>query len=239
MRFRNVLVSVMVLMMSAAFVLAAESTTPQRTRRGGSRGRRSLSSLLGLLSLEQVQKELKIQTADIAKIKAISDKLRAEMRAKYTELRKIEDTDKRHAKYAELRAQYESSSRKQLHDVLSREQMIRLYQIRSQYRAVTETLASKYVAGKLKLTDDQKAKIAKVGSDSRTKRYAIYRTLRNADAAKRAEAFKKLRELSAEADKQALALLTDAQRKTFEEMKGKKFELAAPTPSAKKKPAGK
>jgi Spy/CpxP family protein refolding chaperone len=222
-KMRNVLVSVMVLMMAATFAVAADA--PARRRGGSSRGGRSRSSLLGLLSLEQVQKELKIQKADVAKIKAVSDKLRADMRKQYPELRKIKDSAKRRAKYAELRAQYDSNSRKQLQDVLSREQMIRLYQIRSQNRAVTETLASKYVAEKLKLTADQKTKIAKVGADSQTKRYAIYRTMRDADEKKRTAARKKLGEISAEADKAALELLTKEQKKAFEKMKGKKFEI--------------
>ena len=225
-RMQNVLVSVMVLMMGAAFVMAAESAAPRRSRRG-----RSRSSLLGLLSIEQVQKELKVKEADVAKIKTISEKLRAEMRKQYTELRKIEDADKRRAKFAELRTQYDSNSRKQLHDVLSREQMRRLYQIRAQYRAVTDTLSSKYVADKLKLTDKQKTEIAKIGADSRTKRYAIYRTMRDANEKKRAEAREKIRELSAE---QALALLTDEQSKAFEKMKGKKFEIKTPSREPKK-----
>ena len=226
-RMRNVLVSVTVLMMGAAFVIAAEPAA-RRSRRG-SRG-----SLLGLLSIEQVQKELKVKEADVAKIKTISEKLRAEMRKQYTELRKIKDEAERRAKFAELRTQYDGKARKQLHDVLSREQMSRLYQIRAQTRAVADTLASKYVADKLKLTDKQKTEIAKISADSRTKRYAIYRTMRDADEKKRTEAREKIRELSAEADKQALALLTDEQSKLFEKMKGKKFEFKTPAREPKK-----
>ncbi|MDP6046063.1 MAG: hypothetical protein QGH94_15715 [Phycisphaerae bacterium] len=197
MRITNVLA---VLMMSAVFVLAAEPAKPQRSRRG-SRGGRIRSSLLGLLSIDQVRDELKVNEEAAGKIKAISEKLRAGMRGKYTELRKIKDDAERRAAYEKLRTEYDSSSRKQLGEVLAREQMIRLYQIRSQYRAVSDTLASKYVAGKLKLTDDQKTKAAKIGADSRAKRYAIYRTMRGADEAKRTEARKKLSEISAQADK--------------------------------------
>lgn len=220
MRIRNVMVAATVLMMSAVFVLAAENAPRRR-----SGGRRSRSSLIGLLGIEKVRKELKVTDAAAAKIKAIGAKLRAEMRKKYTELRKIKDADKRRAEFAKLRTEYDRNSHKQLHDVLSREQMRRLYQIRSQYRAVTDTLASKYVAGKLKLTDEQKAKIAKIGADAYAKRRALYSGMRNADEAKRTEARKKSGELRAEADKQALAVLTPAQKKTFEEMKGKKFEI--------------
>ena len=223
-RMRNVLVSVTVLMMGAALVLTAEPAAAQRARRGGSRGGRS-SSLLGLLSNEQVQKELKVEEADVAKIKTISDKLRAEMRKQYTELRKIEDADKRRAKMTELRTQFESNARKQLQDVLSKEQMVRLHQIRMQTRSVTETLAGKDVADKLKLTDDQKKKIADIAADYRKKRSAMPRTGRDATADQRAAASKKRSELSAAADKQALEVLTEEQSKAFEKMKGAKFEL--------------
>ena len=221
MRIRNVTVAAMVLMMSAAFVLAAENT-PRRRRSGG---RRSRSSLIGLLGNEKVRKELKVTDAAAAKIKAIGEKLRADMGKKYTELRKIKDADKRRAEFAKLRTEYETNSHKQLHGVLSRDQMRRLHQIRAQYRAATDTLGSKYVAGRLKLTDEQKAKIAKIGADTYTKRRALYSGMRDANEAKRTEVRKKSGELRAEADKQALAVLTPAQQKTFEEMKGKKFEI--------------
>ncbi|MDP6635927.1 MAG: hypothetical protein QGG42_13590 [Phycisphaerae bacterium] len=235
-RIRNVLVSVMVLVMGVAFVSAAEEARPRRSR-GGSRSGRVRTSLLGLLSNELVQKDLKVKEDEIAKIKKINDTLRADMRKQYTELRKIKDAGKRRTKMGELRTQYENNARKQLQDVLSRDQMIRLYQIRSQYRAVTDTLASTYVAKKLKLTDDQKTKAAKIGSDERTKRYEIYRTLRDADEKKRAEAYKKLGQLRADADKTALELLTEEQREELEKMKGKKLELRTPKGETKKKPA--
>ncbi len=224
-----------VLMIGAAFVMAAEPAKKPRRSRGG----RMRSSLLGLLSSDQVRAELKVSDEAAGKIKKISEKLRADMRAKYGEMRKIKDETERRAAYEKLRTEYDSSSRKQLHEVLAREQMIRLYQIRSQYRAVSDTLSSKYVAGKLKLTDEQKAKAARIGADSRTKRYAIYKTMRGADEAKRTEARKKLSEIRIEADKQALAMLTEGQRKTLEEMKGKKFEFKTNDGDAKKKPAGK
>ena len=210
-----------VLMISVAFVAAAEPAKKPKRSRGG----RMRSSLLGLLSSDQVRAELKVSDEAAGKIKKISEKLRADMRAKYGEMRKIKDETKRRASYEKLRTEYDSSSRKQLHEVLAREQMIRLYQIRSQYRPVTDTLASKYIAEKLKLTDDQKTKIAKVGADSQTKRYAIYRTLRDADEKKRTAARKQLGEISAQADKDALELLTKEQKELFEKMKGKKFEI--------------
>ncbi|MBT3202273.1 MAG: hypothetical protein HN350_20430, partial [Phycisphaerales bacterium] len=90
---------------------------------------------------------------------------------------------------------------------------------------VTDTLASKYVAEKLKLTAAQKTAIAEISTDSRAKRSKIYGTLRNADEKKRTEARKQLGEISAKADEAALKQLTKEQKKAFEKMKGKKFEI--------------
>ena len=61
--------------------------------------------------------------------------------------------------------------------------------------------------------------------------------MRDANEAKRAEASKKLSEISAEADKQALELLTEEQSKAFEKMKGEKFELKRTPREPTKKPA--
>ena len=226
-RMRKVLVLVTVLMMVAVFVLTAEPAEAQRTRggtRGGSRGG-SRGSLTELLSNEQVQKELKLTEADVAKIKAINEKLRTDRTAQYTELRKIKDADERRAKYAELRAESSAKVLKQFQDVLSKKQMDRLQQISTQQQSALESLSSKSVADKLELTDAQKKKITEIAADYRAKRSKLPQTARDATAEQRAAASKKRSELTAAADKQALELLTDKQSKAFEEMKGEKFEL--------------
>jgi len=215
---------VMVLALGIAFVIAAETPTPRRPRRRSGRGLRS-GRLLSLVANEQVQKELKLKEEQIAKVKKVNEKLTAEIRKEYTELRKIEDRAKRRAKYTELAKKFDGKAREELGKVLAREQMIRLYQIRMQFRAVTDSLASRYVAGKLKLTDEQKKKVADIAKDSRAKRYEIYGSMRNADEKKRAEARKKLQKIREDADKKALEVLTADQNKAFQAMKGKKFEL--------------
>jgi Spy/CpxP family protein refolding chaperone len=223
-RVRSVLV--MALVLGAAFVAAAQGQeqAPQRSRRGSARGP-SRGSLLGLLRLEQVQKELKLNEEQLAKVKKVTEELTAEMRKQYTALREIEDREKRQAKMTELADQYDQKAREKLRDVLAREQTMRLYQIRVQVRAVLESLTSRYVADRLKLTEEQKKKLAKINKDVQAKRSELFRDMRDASQEQRTEAFQKYRKLRSDADKEALAVLTAEQNKAFEEMKGKKIEL--------------
>ena len=77
----------------------------------------------------------------------------------------------------------------------------------------------------MKLTDEQKEKLAQIQKDARAKRSELMSGLRNADAEQRREAMAKARELRTDADKKALEILTDEQKEAFEKMKGEKIEL--------------
>ncbi|MCH8044704.1 MAG: Spy/CpxP family protein refolding chaperone [Planctomycetes bacterium] len=214
-RFQSSLVVVLALSLSAAFAAQA-----QAQGRGGSR-----SSLLGLLRIEQVQKELKLDDEAVAKVGKLREKIRGELTEPYTAARKIEDREKRFAKYVELRNQSDRKAREGLRDVLEREQMMRLYQIRMQVRAVADSLENRYVARRLKLTDEQKEKLAKINKDARAKRSKLFSGLRDASDEQRREAFEKFRKLRTKTGEQALALLTAEQKKAFEDMQGEKIEL--------------
>ena len=215
-RARSLLVMLLAVALGAAFVAQAHAQ-----RSGG----RSRGSLLGLLAIEQVQKELKLNDEAVAKVEKLREKIRGEMAEQYSAAREIEDRENRSAKYAELRDQYDQKAREGLRDLLAREQMIRLYQIRLQVRAVVESLESRYVAAKLKLTDDQKAKLAAISKDAQAKRSELFSGMRDAGDEQRRAAFEKFRKLRAETDEKALGVLTAEQKKTFEDMKGEKIEL--------------
>ena len=109
--------------------------------------------------------------------------------------------------------------------ILPREKMIRLYQIRLQVRAVVDSLANKYVSGKLKLTDEQKAKLAQIVKDSQAARSELYGSMRDASEEQRREAYAKYRKIRSDADEKALGLLTAEQKEALEKMKGEKIEL--------------
>ncbi len=142
-----------------------------------------------------------------------------------TALREIEDRVQRRAKMTELRDQTDRKVREQLGNVVEREQLMRLYQIRLQVRAVVESLANEYVSGRLELTDDQKNKLDEVNKRLAAQQSEVYATMRDASDEQRTEAFQKLREIRGDADSEALALRTAEQKAACEEMKGEKFEL--------------
>ena len=178
-----------------------------------------------MLGIEQVQKELKLNDEVGAKVEKLREKLREEMTEQYSAAREIEDRDKRFAEYAELRDQYDQKAREVLHDVLAREQMMRLYQIRLQVRAVVDSLENRYVSRRLELTDEQKEKLATISKDAQAKRSELFSGMRDASDEQRREAFEKYRKLRRETDGQALGVLTAEQKKAFEDMNGKKIEL--------------
>ena len=82
---RRVLVPVTVLALGAALAAAAVAQAPQGPRRGFGMGS-SRGSLLGLLRIEQVQKELKLSEENVAKVTELREKLATEMREKFAAL---------------------------------------------------------------------------------------------------------------------------------------------------------
>jgi len=221
--------SYVVFLLVSAFVtvlIAATQAEAPRGRRGFGRMR---GSLLGLLRVEQVQKELKLSEDQVAKVNEIGEKLREAMREQYAGLRDIEDMQERRAKMTELSNQFDRKARGELREVLSREQMMRLYQIRVQVRRTLDALNNRRIAGRLKLTDEQKEKAAALDKATQDKVTKAYAPLRDLSQEERREKMAELREkttkLREEAEKKALGLLTAEQKEALEKMKGEKFEL--------------
>ena len=212
------------MVLAGAFAATAMAQAPEGSRRGSGRGM-SRGSLIGLLRIEQVQKEMKLSEEQTAKVREVVEKLGTEMREQYTALREIEDRQERMEKTAALSDEIDGKVREQLRDVVPREQMMRLYQIRMQIRSVTDSLENRYVAGRLKLTDDQKAKLAEVAKEAQAKMSELYGKMRDASQDQRSEMYQKFRSIRSEGDEKALGVLTAEQKQAFEEMKGEKIEL--------------
>ncbi len=226
-RVRSYLVLVLVFaVVTVSFAAVAAQAPGGRRGFGGTRG-----SLLGLLRMEQVQKELKLTEEQIGKVSQISEKLRAEMREQYAGLRDIEDMQERRAKMTELSDQFDRKARGELREVLSREQTMRLFQIRLQARGTLDALNNRWIAGRLELTDEQKEKAAALDKATQDKVTEAYAPLRDLSQEERREKMTELREkitkLREEAEKKALGLLTAEQKESFEKMKGEKFEMPA------------
>jgi len=222
-RSKSLWVSVIALTLGGAFVAAQG----QDAAGGRGRGTRGLGrdSLLGLLGMEPVQKDLQLTEEQGEKVKKITEDLTAAMRKDFEGLQSIEDQAARREKMTELSAKYEQKACEQLGGALSKEQMDRLGQVRMQVRSTVESLGEKSVAEKLKLKKDQAEKIAQIAKDAQAKRTELFRSMRDATQEQRTEAYAKYRKAREDADKEALAVLTEAQQKAFEELKGKKIDL--------------
>ena len=223
-RFRRLTVLAMALVLGAASACAAQAQAAEGPQRGSGRGF-NRGSLLGLLRLEQVQKEMKLNDDQTAKVKELVEKLRAEMREQYAALREIEDRAQRRAKITELSDQFDGKVREQLRDVVPREQMMRLYQIRMQVRPVVDSLSNRYIVRRLELTEEQKKKVAEIAEETQAKQGKLFSAMRDASDEQRSEAFQKLRRIRGDAGEKALAVLTAEQKEAFENMKGEKIEL--------------
>jgi Spy/CpxP family protein refolding chaperone len=223
-RVRSWLVLAMVLVLAVAFTSAAVAQEREGSRRGSGRGF-SRGSLLGLLRMEQVQGEMKLSEEQTAKVQKLVEKLGTELREQYTALREIEDRQEMIKKATALGDEFDGKVREQLRDLVEREQIMRLYQIRMQVRSAVDSLSNRYVAGRLDLTDEQKKKLAEIAKDSQAKQSELFGTFRDATAEQRTEAYQKFRKIRSDADEKALAALTAEQKVAFEEMKGEKIEL--------------
>jgi Spy/CpxP family protein refolding chaperone len=226
-RLSSCLVLILLFAFVAVTVSTAQAEAPSSRRGfGDARG-----SLLGLLRLEQVQKELKVSEDQVTKVNAVSEKLREEMREQYAALRDIQDMQERRTKMTELSNQLDEKARGQLREVLSREQMMRLFQIRMQVRPTLDALNNRWIAGRLELTDEQKKKAAELDKATQDKMTEAYAALRDLSQEERREKMAELREkitkLREDAEQKAVGLLTAEQKEAFEKMKGEKFELPA------------
>lgn len=214
----------------AFWAVAMISAAEAQAQRSGGRGYGAWrGSFLGLLRVEEVQKELKLNEDQIGKIREIGQKLRAEMREQFAGLREIEDRQERRTKATELGNQLDEKARGKIREVLSGEQMIRLYQVRLQVRGTVYGLNHPWVAERLKLTDEQKKKAADLDKTTREKTSEAFSGLRDLSAEARREKFaevlQKVRKIRADANEQALGLLNAEQKEQFEGFKGEKFEL--------------
>ena len=227
-RARDCLAIALALVLGAAVGTAAGAQPAGAAPRGAGFMART-GSFLGLLGAEKVQKELKLSDAEVAKTQEIGKKLGAEMREPFAGLREIQDRRKAWAKMTELLQQFDEKARGQLRDVLSQEQLMRLYQVRLQVRGPVYGLNNSWIAERLKLTDEQKKKGAKIDAAMQEKIYELLGGLRDLTPEQRrekmAEVGEKYNKIRNEADKQALGLLTAEQKEALEKLKGEKFEL--------------
>jgi Spy/CpxP family protein refolding chaperone len=156
-----------------------------------------------ILRNEQIQKELEIVDDQLQELEAIGE----EMRDSFQGFRDMSE-DERADRMREITADFE----KRVNEVLLPHQQKRLKQITAQFQArgregVTGALTEGNLADELKITEEQREKLRKVGEEAR------------------AEMDEKMRKLREEMEQKILAVLTDEQRSQYKELMGEPFEM--------------
>jgi Spy/CpxP family protein refolding chaperone len=166
-----------------------------------------------LLQNEAIQRELKLGEEQINQLKDIRDEMRkSEGRPTPEKLAEIE---------------------KQVKDVLEPEQLKRLEEIRLQLDLRMQgvrALSEGALAEKLGITDEQKAKLNKIGEESRAKIGEAFPRPEGGDRPQltdeqRAARMTKMQELRKEAYEQAIKVLTPEQKEKLDGMTGKEFKI--------------
>ena len=202
----------------AMIVLAASPAFAQR-QPGGRQGGGAPMDASRLLSIKEVQDELKLTDDQKAAITKITDKYKDDLATA-----RADRTDAGRAKMTELRKSQNDDLAKALPDILKPEQTKRENQLLVQ-SAREQAFAKDDVATALKLTDDQKKSI-KDSADTLQKDVADL--MQNAgQGADRATAFTKARTMRQEGLDKIVASLTDDQKKTWKDLTGDKFEFPA------------
>jgi Spy/CpxP family protein refolding chaperone len=179
-----------------------------------------------LLRSDKVQKELKLSDDQIAKFKEQDEKTQAKFREMmpsgpeaFAELAKLSDSEKE-AKADEYKKKVEKAADEQqdlIEKLLTKAQIDRLEQIGIQVKGA-KALNDKEIQEALGLTTKQRDDIKKLRDEETKKRAEIFasgdfRGMRD-----------KLSALQKETDDKVVAVLTDKQKKDFEEFKGTKIE---------------
>lgn len=230
-RLTSVLAVGMVMFLSASLALAQNEGRGRG--RGGFGG--GTGGVLGLLSNEEVQKELALDDAGKASVKKIIDASREESRTElgagggFAGLRDLPEAERR-AKMQELQAKGAAVQAKilakylpQVKEVLTPAQFERAQQISWQSRG-TRALSDPELAKALDITKEQQDKIAAVGKEFDEKQRALFTP--GAGGGGGDGAREKREALSKERDTKVLDVLTADQKTKFATLKGKEFDVS-------------
>lgn len=164
-----------------------------------------------LLQNEGVQKELKITDDQKTKLKEALEKVRDSHKDDFEKIREMSPEDRQ-----KFMRKVGAETQKAIAGILDAKQVKRLKQIEWQVGGA-RVLAAPEVQKGLKLSDDQKKKIAEVLDDSNKK----MRELFQGGGGSR----EKFQELRKETEEKANNVLTADQKKSWKEMKGQPFEF--------------
>ena len=207
---------------------------------GGRGGGQNNISISQLLQSEKVRNEAEIFDEQVQELREASDKIRAAARANQGErpdFRNLTEEQRRELfeKFRKSSAETQKKINTAVEEILLPHQLERLEEIRIQILG-SGALLLEPVQKKLKVTDTQKAKFEEITNGTREKSQEMFGSVREkfqelgGDREKiqalMAEIREKMEAAQKEAEEKIVGTLTAAQKKQFEEMKGKPFEIS-------------
>lgn len=215
---------VKLLAVAAAAMLACETAQAQPGgRRGGFFGRGFGGGSAGLLRSEYVQDELHLTADQKSRIEKILEASRESMRELFSGARDLSEEERR-KRFAQLREKMQKANaeaEKKIDQVLDDGQRKRLQGIQIQLQGIRA------------LTDNDVARAVGLGLEQKQKIEAIFESLQEKtrelfsggfDRERFREMREKMQKMREEADQKVMQVLTDAQKKTLEDLKGKEID---------------
>ena len=232
-----------VLVASTAGTALAQPPGGGRGGQGGGRGGMMMMgggggggvmSMFMLLRNEKVQGEIKITDEEKAALEKAGEKIR-EMSAPagggggFQNFRDMSE-EERAKMMEEMQARMKKAgeaAREELEGILPPEKLSRLLGIFIQNSPMQQVLTNPLVVDELALTDEQKEKVTKAGTEMMEEmRAAMTELFSGGGGGDRAAMQTKMEEFRKKGEEKYLAVLTDDQKKKLEELKGAEFKLS-------------
>ena len=217
-----------VALLGIAVLLVASSAEAQQRRGGGFGGRGGMvpgMDVLMMLTQEPVQKELKLTTEQTTKVTEAADEMRSEMQEIFSGLQDLSPEERRE-KMQELRGEAEKMAKElkgKVDALLDPSQKNRLKQLAVQRRGAFGALQDAEVASALKLTDEQKKKVATMAEEARPGRGQGPGG--GGGGGDREAMRERFQAMQKERNEKALAILTAEQKADLEKLQGPKFDF--------------
>jgi hypothetical protein len=201
----------------ALAVAVAAPTWAQGQGRGQGRGFGAFGGgALQLIQIPEVQTELKLTDEQKGKFQQMGQEMGGAMREMFQALQNAAP-EERQKKLQEFQA----DANKKINAVLNADQQKRLRQLVLQRQGPAVLAQDESVAKDLKVTDEQKQKIAAITREAGEQR----RALLQGGGLQNPETRAKMEEITKQTNEKITATLTDAQKKQWKEMLGAEFKF--------------
>jgi Spy/CpxP family protein refolding chaperone len=205
-----------------AAVLLLTGTAAAQGKKGKFGG--GFGGKLFLLTGKDIQKDLKLSDEQITKAKEMSDKQAAERKELFGN---IKDKEERRTKFKEMT----EAADKFVEELLKPDQLKRLDQLQVQQGGAMALLYNPKISDKLDLSQDQREKIEEIFKEAGPKFKEIFQGFFEASKEEKEAAQQKMADLQKSLLADAIKILNDDQKKTYDGLRGEPFTGKFPQPN--------